>query len=776
MFSFFSKSKKRRRLEKEGLAISKMRLRQDSTFAHSLDKSQWISLLIVAIAWFFCLLVLLLPSNTISTASYLVLGQQAPTTIYSDFSFSYLNTQATSQKKQLAAASVPLIYEISDTASKGMLNNVSSFFNSLAAAKNDGEAKVILASFKLPDYTLQPLLSIAQNKNKTEMLIEKLSSVVYSGIINNEDLANVNSKDINISIIDINNHIRPSQPANLLLTMNSASLLFANEVSNDFSPRNRQLLNKSLCDVGNLFIKSNLSFNTTLTNVEKEIVSSSRKNMIYEDVGKGDVIVQRGEKVTPQVLERFNAYETELTQKVDLQNFWENLTYNFILSFILILLTVLLFFHLHPSIFKSNQKIGAIATVIIIAILANYASGSFFNFLASGYYLPSDVIVCLLPLGLAPVLICVLIGLRAAIFATILVCLVAAVRLDSYYVIIIGIMVSCFISYFVHECKNYKEFFAKSVIAITISFVPLQLFGLLKIVMQTPELITWIIVLSFLSAIVTSILSLAILFVIESVFKISTDMSLLSLCDYNHPLLMRLQLEAPGTYHHSLIVATLAEQAAKAIGANPIKARVCSLFHDIGKLSKPEYFTENNIGTKNMHVGLKPGMSAMIIMNHVKEGINLALKHKLSGVIRAAIEQHHGTDLVYFFYKKAIEENNGNTNISEKEYRYPGPSAIDKEVALISIADSCEAASRSLDKPTPSKIETLVNEIVRKKMKEGQLDNADLTLHELAEAKKSFIKTLNSMLHTRISYPASNDDDDDESDLFKSTKHKFENK
>ena len=249
------------------------------------------------------------------------------------------------------------------------------------------------------------------------------------------------------------------------------------------------------------------------------------------------------------------------------------------------------------------------------------------------------------------------------------------------------------------------------------------------------------------------------------VFNISTNMSLLMLSDYNHPLLKRLQLEAPGTFYHSLMVSTLAEYAAKEIRANPIKARVGALFHDIGKLAKPEYFTENNIHADKKHSELHPRMSSLIIQNHVKEGIDQALKYNLRKIIRDAIQQHHGTDIVYYFYKRALEDakDDGST-VDEQEYRYGGPLPREKEVVLISLADACEAATRSLPKPTPNKIETLVWEIFRKRLKDGQLDNAILTIAELAKIRDSFVKTLTTMHHSRIAYPK--DGEIDEDDVF----------
>src|SRR5437868_2149772 len=255
--------------------------------------------------------------------------------------------------------------------------------------------------------------------------------------------------------------------------------------------------------------------------------------------------------------------------------------------------------------------------------------------------------------------------------------------------------------------------------------------------------------------------------VLENLFGITTDISWLEASDLNHPLLRRMTIEAPGTYHHSLVVANLAEAAAEAIGANPTMCRVCSYFHDIGKLVKPEYFTENMTPGNNPHDELAPTMSALIIIAHVKEGVDLALKHKLNQQIVDVIQEHHGTSLVSYFYKRALHQQEDARaggkimnireedipEVSEESFRYPGPKPQTKESAIVSLADIVESASRSLEKPTPQKIEQLVNELIEERIADGQLDECDLTLGELRVIAERFRFTLMTMLHTRIAYP-----------------------
>lgn len=270
------------------------------------------------------------------------------------------------------------------------------------------------------------------------------------------------------------------------------------------------------------------------------------------------------------------------------------------------------------------------------------------------------------------------------------------------------------------------------------------------------------------TALMTALLLSGMLPVFEGLFKLTTNISWLELSDLNHRLLRRMQVEAPGTFHHSLIVASLAEAAAERVGANALICRVCAYFHDIGKLNKPEYFIENqHEGIDNPHHGLTPTMSALVIIAHVKDGVDLAVKHKLNPRVINVIQEHHGDSLVYYFYRKAQEQkrlelekvDRGLENpedlpqVDEKNYRYPGPRPTTLESGIIALADAVESASRTLRKPTPAKIRSMIDELVRNKINSGQLDDCPMTLRELAAVKDSFAATLRSMLHARIDYP-----------------------
>lgn len=256
----------------------------------------------------------------------------------------------------------------------------------------------------------------------------------------------------------------------------------------------------------------------------------------------------------------------------------------------------------------------------------------------------------------------------------------------------------------------------------------------------------------FLNGIVCAVLAGASLKIFESIFGEITNFTLLELSDLSHPLLKRLMVEAPGTYHHCLIVSNLAEAAADTIGAHALLTRVGSYYHDIGKMVKPEYFTENQMMTGNKHDTLEPSMSRLVILNHVKEGVELAKQFKLNQRIMDFILEHQGTALIHYFYQKALTEADAQ-QVREQDYRYPGPKPKSKETAIVMLADSVEGATRPMEDHSPQKIGDVVRKVINNKFIDGQLDECDLTLREIDVIASSFVRVLSATYHGRVKYP-----------------------
>jgi len=255
-----------------------------------------------------------------------------------------------------------------------------------------------------------------------------------------------------------------------------------------------------------------------------------------------------------------------------------------------------------------------------------------------------------------------------------------------------------------------------------------------------------------------TILVMFLLPIFESLSNVTTNFTLMELSDLNRPLMKRLIMEAPGTYHHSLMVGNMVEAAAHEVRANGLLARVQAYYHDIGKLNKAEYFFENQADSFNKHEKLAPTMSALILASHVKEGIELARREKLPAVVIDAIREHHGTTVMAFFYNKALEYDS-HDSVKIDDFRYPGPRPQSKETALIMLADSCEAAVRSLRDPTAPRIRALVSRLFETRMNDGELDDSSLTLHDIAVIREQFIQFLTGTFHPRIQYPAQEEEE-----------------
>jgi len=270
---------------------------------------------------------------------------------------------------------------------------------------------------------------------------------------------------------------------------------------------------------------------------------------------------------------------------------------------------------------------------------------------------------------------------------------------------------------------------------------------------------------------ITSVLISGALPLLERIFGITTEISWLEMADLNHPLLRRLSLEAPGTYHHSLAMANLAEACAEKVGANPTLCRVSAYFHDIGKLAKPDYFTENMPSGENPHDELTPTMSALIILSHIKEGVDLAIRNKLKRPILEAIQEHHGTTLVEYFYQRACRQESdaraGSSlmnvrpedipRVSEESFRYPGPKPQSIETVILGLADAAESASRSLERPTLQRLDDLVHDLLQDRITDGQYDEAPVTMSQLQEIAEVLVSSLANMHHSRIAYRKRNE-------------------
>jgi putative nucleotidyltransferase with HDIG domain len=428
-----------------------------------------------------------------------------------------------------------------------------------------------------------------------------------------------------------------------------------------------------------------------------------------------------------------------------------------------------------PQTFRQNSRISLILLVILAQLMLVKLSG-----VVAMKFAPEGGFRFLVePYIFAPIVVSLLVGRRHGTFAVVYSSLLGgmAVAKEEAFHFIIFSMICGFVAIYLTNNVRRRS---RLVMAGAYSGIACVLLATTLGQIQWPawsadfsqwEMVAKQVLSAVLVSSVTAVLVSGLLPLIEATFRITTDVSWIELADLNHPLLRQMTIEAPGTYHHSLVVATLAETAAEAIGASAVMCRVCSYFHDIGKMKKPSYFIENIGDGHNPHDDLTPNMSALVVIAHVKDGVDLAIKHKMNEEIVNVIMEHHGTSLIRFFYHRALKQReevqrqvaegkaheDDIPDVKEESFRYPGPKPRTRESAIISLADSVESASRSLQKPTPKKIDELIDDIFKDRLNDGQLDDAALTLADLATIKNSFATTLRSMMHSRIEYPKLDD-------------------
>src|SRR5204863_442641 len=405
-----------------------------------------------------------------------------------------------------------------------------------------------------------------------------------------------------------------------------------------------------------------------------------------------------------------------------------------------------------PTTFLRSSRLLLVFGVMFVQLAAT----KFFLVLCNSgsfAFLRPETVGLIAPYAFAPLLLSVLLGRNHGLYAAVFVSLWSSIlfgKVDAP-LLVCG-MISGFTAVYLTLQVRKRSRLIRAGFGVGIAIWLLSLtFGIIgPIDFLSPNTIDWKMLgiqsaLAIGNGIVTATIVGGVLPMFEHLFQVTTDISWLEASDLNHPLLRRMTIEAPGTYHHSLVVANLAEAAAEAIGANATLCRVCSYFNDVGKLVKPEYFTENMAFGRNPHDDLAPTMSALIIIAHVKEGVDLALKHRLNQRMIDIIQEHHGTSLVRYFYQRALQQHEDALaggkimrlreddvpEVHEESFRYSGPKPQTKESAIVSLADAIESASRSVEKPTPQKIETLVSEIVEERISDRQVDECDLTLSEL---------------------------------------------
>jgi len=506
-------------------------------------------------------------------------------------------------------------------------------------------------------------------------------------------------------------------------------------------------LSQAAYELFNLIIQPNIIYKPEQTQqkIEEAIANiSSTKGA----VAQGQVIVRRGDIVTREKYNRLRSLNKARADRATTLEKGLQQT-----GSALVILVVLSFFFMYIYLYRRhifdnnwNLLLVMLATgfvLVLSALISNW----------------DPVSVYVVPLAIAPVILTIIFDSRVGLMAAITISILSALSHGSSFEFITATFLASGLGvYTVRDIKNRSQF-----LFIT-PFIIFLTYGLVLTGFALTKVDAWSSLLSTLKFVGINALFMLftypIILIFEKIFNVTTDFTLLELSDTNNPLLKQLMSEAPGTFHHSLQVANLAESAASAIGANALLCRVAALYHDIGKMNRPEYFTENQSG-RNAHDSLKPSMSASVIKEHVTKGVKMAEEHNIPDLIIDFIKTHHGTTVISYFYNKAkqiADKEDKEHEVLEEDFRYNGPIPQSRETGILLLADCIEASSRAMKQPNYNKLNTLIDNMVDKRIKEGQLNNTPLTFRDISSIKNAFLTNLVGIHHGRVEYP----DDEEE--------------
>ena len=483
-------------------------------------------------------------------------------------------------------------------------------------------------------------------------------------------------------------------------------------------------------------------------NEEQQRAAINQVSMAKDYVYENERIVDANERITPVIYQKLYSLEVATAERSAIEGDFRGMLATLGKFFLTALILLIFVFYLpanRPLLFRDNKKLLLLTILIFIQVGLGAIIVSSLGW--SSYLIPTTI---------STMLIAILFDAGVGFVGTVVIgLLLGGITGFDFTFITLTIIVGIVSIYSVTHIRTRNHIFRAIVHIFLIYTITVLVFGFLHYE-DFAELGRILLFFILPNAILSPFITYMTLGIFERLFDITTDITLLEHSDLNHPLLKELAVRAPGTFHHSIVVGNLAESAAKTIGANSLLARVGSYYHDIGKMEKPEYFVENEQGGENKHESLAPNMSAIILSSHVKAGLEMAEEYNLPKLISDFIPQHHGRNVMSFFYSKALQGHE-EKDINLEDYRYPGPSPQSKETAIVMLADTVEAATKTLKNPSTGRLRKMVEELVEKRFLEGELDDSDLTMRDVKGIIDGFISVLSGIYHKRIEYP---DDDD----------------
>ncbi|UCG38917.1 MAG: HDIG domain-containing protein, partial [bacterium] len=497
-------------------------------------------------------------------------------------------------------------------------------------------------------------------------------------------------------------------------------------------------------------VRPNMTYNRSETDDRKKR-AVDETSPVYYQVRKGEVIVRAGDPLTDEHILKINELK-RLSPDVGRSSL--------VLGLFLFVAAILFTFFMvlkvvYPPTSRDIRGLVILALIIVLQMAVTRGVLVISQALITTYTgLTEFAIRLIIPFALGSMVAGTLFPVTVALLVASMTSILAAAYLEwSHLIFLYSFIGGTVASYSVMHCRQRSSLIRAGIMVgganIAVTIIILMYNGDLFKVTTTAHLLF-----AATSGVLVALIASMVIPLMESAFNVASDMKLMELANLNQPALKEMIFKAPGSYHHSVLVGSLAEAAAEEIDANPLLARVAAAYHDIGKVNKPEYFVENQEDKDSRHEKLSPNMSALILSSHVKDGAEIAREHRLPRRVVDIIKQHHGTRLISFFYNKAKEmEDPSVQTVDERDFRYPGPRPQSREAALIMLADAVEAASKVLSDPTPARIRGLVQKIINDIFIDGQLDESNLTLRDLHQIARSFTRTITGILHHRIDYP-----------------------
>ncbi len=703
----------------------------------------------IILSIFFIVVGILILPRSLETFYNLKVGDVAPKTIRATVSMLVEDKDATKNKIEEAISKVAPVFDYDSSAIDNIVLSINEAEKFISLGNNKSSEDIFFKTLKIkPNKSLYNRILKCKPHDISYYSKVALYSIKGYYIINStEQLYKFSNPTIVVRDIK-NPSNEKSLNKNSVIDISRAKIIAYNKLKYAVGD---PVLRNTIWDLISNLILPNLTFNSLETKNRKE-EKAKEINHVFFKISKGEIIVRSGDIITTTDYLKLNALQS-IKQKENVYAKFAAKLFIFILISLMLYRSYRIVKFKKSKILKENTLILVLESLVVLQMLIFKFFSYISNLIAySSPDFPKIAIIFGMPFAFASIMCVILVDFESSFLISILMAISAWLVVDSAMnsYLILYIFVGSMVGIIPLLKEKSRADVVKSGLYVSAgNIVMIAVFYMFN-GSELNRAIIFNIAFGILGGILTAIIASGLLPIFEYIFNITTDIKLLELGNLNNQLLKELAIKAPGTYHHSIVVSSLAEAAASQIGANSLIAKVGSYYHDIGKLKNPIYFVENQTEGINPHDKLKPSISALIIKNHVKYGLEIAKKNRLGIYIMSIIAQHHGTSLIKYFFNKA-KENGQNPN--EEEFRYPGPKPQTKEAGIVMIADEVEAASKTLSNPTVSHLTDFVREITNKIFLDGQLDECELTLKDLNIIVDSFVNVLVGIFHHRIEYP-----------------------